>query len=143
MSKQSPCLPHWGLPLWVSCSGSGLSQERRWLALHAPRLAPRLSDDHLDNSKRKGKNSPQGVESEGASCCERSVRVLCDTTNFLCPLLHQPACASSRHPRRTRPSFLKGLCLRAHTGGSPFSYHVTRWHAAVCPTVSCKKQIFQ
>ena len=24
-----------------------------------------------------------------------------------------------------------------------FCYHVTRWHAAVCPTVSCKKLIFQ
>lgn len=81
-------------------------------------MLPYTSDDHWGNSKRKRKNLPQGLESESVSCCRRSVRVFYSVTNLPSPLLHQFASPGSRDPSMTRSSFLKGLCLGAHTGAS-------------------------
>ena len=46
----------------------------------------------------------------------RGLCIFCNVTNFMSP-------PNSRDPRRTKPCFLKGLCLGAHTGASSFSCH--------------------
>lgn len=60
------------------------------------------------------------MESEGISYCKRPVLVFYSMTSFLSPFLHQFVSPGSRDPSRTRPSFLKGLCLGAHTEASSF-----------------------
>lgn len=60
------------------------------------------------------------MESEGVSYCKGSVHVFCNMAKFLSPLLYQFPCTSSHDTRWTMSSFLKGLCLGAHTGASSF-----------------------
>lgn len=99
------------------------------LTAAAAGMIPHLSDDHWDNSKRKSKNAPQGMEREGVSSCMRAVRALhCNklpSYSFCClpaPCSHDPK----------GPAQLKGHCPGARARHSSF-YHVTGWHTVVCP----------
>jgi hypothetical protein len=66
-------------------------------------MLPHLSDDHWDNSKRKSKNAPQGMEREDFSSCKRAVRaLLCKALPSTLLLL--VACTLLTGSKRTSPA---------------------------------------
>lgn len=100
---------------------------------------PHLSDDHWDNSKRKSKNAPQGMEREGVSSCVRAVRALQQTPLSLLRLLASPA-PCSHDPKGPAPLTGHRPGARARLSSFIMSQDGTLW---LVPTVFCKMLIFQ